>query len=400
VSDGPGEALSLTPPEPATAVSPAEAESAVAVPPDVAERIDAMVTTYVATVLDLDVHGDEYRRQVDEVNGLAGREIRSTSEMSNRLLDRPVRATGGLSDANGGIAKSLLDLRRTVEELDPARYDLRNGPRKLLGIIPIGNKLRAYFHRYQGAQKHIQAVAAALNDGSAELEKDNAAISQEQKALWTQMESLRQYAYMAKRLDEALEAAILSLEATDAARAQTLRQDMLFPVRHRRQEILTQLAVAVQGYAALRLVELNNRELIRAVRTATTTTVAALRTAVMVAQALTNQKLVSDQVQAVRDATSAMIESTSGLLREQAGTVQEQAMSPGVDLPALQRAWDNVFAALDQIDTYKLRALDAMKITVSQLTDQVERTHGQVERLHGDAASTAGTSGGGTLRLP
>ena len=54
-----------------------------------------------------------------------------------------------------------------------------------------------------------------------------------------------------------------------------------------------------------------------AVGAATTTTVAALRTAVMVAQALTNQKLVSEQVKAVNDTTSAMIESTSAVLREQ-----------------------------------------------------------------------------------
>ena len=189
------------------------------------------------------------------------------------------------------------------------------------------------------------------------------------------METLRQYAYMAERLDTALEARINGVEADDPDRRAPSREDVLFPVRHRRQEILTQLAVAVQGYAALRVVEINNRELVRAVRTASTTTVAALRTAVMVAQALTNQKLVSDQVKAVHDVTSSMIESTSGILRDQAATVEEQATQPGVDMASLQRAWDNVFAALDQIDTYKLRALEAMKVTVNELTQQVDRSH-------------------------
>jgi uncharacterized protein YaaN involved in tellurite resistance len=172
-------------------------------------------------------------------------------------------------------------------------------------------------------------------------------------------------------------------------------------VRHRRQEILTQLAVAVQGYAALRVVEINNRELVRAVRIATTTTVAALRTAVMVAQALTTQKLVSDQVKAVHEVTSTMIEGTSVLLRDQAATIEEQATNPGVDVQALQRAWDNVFSALDQIDTYKLRALEAMKVTVTQLTDQVERSQAHVERLHeGETRSAQVGSSGNGLRLP
>ncbi len=45
---------------------------------------------------------------------------------------------------------------------------------------------------------------------------------------------------------------------------------------------MTQLAVAVQGYMALDLIRRNNLELIRGVDRAQTTTVAALRTAVIV----------------------------------------------------------------------------------------------------------------------
>jgi uncharacterized protein YaaN involved in tellurite resistance len=213
------------------------------------------------------------------------------------------------------------------------------------------------------------------------------------------METLRQYTYMAEKLDSGLEAQINHLAIGDPERAKVLQEDILYPVRRRRQEILTQLAVAVQGYAALRVVEVNNRELIRAVRTATTTTVAALRTAVMVAQALTNQKLVSEQVKAVNETTSAMIESTSSVLREQTATVESQAASPGLDMGSLQRAWDNVFAALDQIDTYKLRALEAMKITVRDLSDQVEKSHAQVDRLHSADAAPTRVATGQSLRL-
>ncbi len=400
MTEAPGTSLALTPPEPVTAVEPAQAEREVAITPEDSARIDKLVSTYVDSVSTLDVHADEYRRRVDDVNAIGDREIRATSEMSNRLLDRPVRAAGGLGGGDTPVAKSLLDLRKTVDELNPARYDLRDNPRRLLGIIPFGNRLRDYFRRYEKAQTHIQGIVAALRDGSAELEKDNAAIAQEQKVLWTQMETLRQYAYMAERLDSALESRIVEIEAGDPERARALREDVLFPVRHRRQEILTQLAVAVQGYAALRVVEINNRELVRAVRTASTTTVAALRTAVMVAQALTNQKLVSDQVKAVHDVTSSMIESTSSILRDQAATVEEQATQPGVDMASLQRAWDNVFAALDQIDSYKLRALEAMKVTVNELTQQVDRSHAHVERLHESEQRTeAASRPGGSLEL-
>ena len=321
--------LSLSAPEAATTVGPAEAEREVTIDPEAAKRIDAMVTTFVGGLRSVDVHGDDYRRRVDDIDGLADREIRSTSDMSNRLLDRPTRAMRGLGQGDAPIAKSLLDLRRSVEELNPAKHDLtQGGPRKLLGVVPFGDRVRAYFAKYQKSQSHIEGIVGALREGGAELERDNAAISQEQKALWSQMETLRQYTYMAEKLDSGLEAQINHLAIGDPERARVLQEDILYPVRRRRQEILTQLAVAVQGYAALRVVEVNNRELIRAVRTATTTTVAALRTAVMVAQALTNQKLVSEQVKAVNETTSAMIESTSSVLREQTATVEESGGEP------------------------------------------------------------------------
>ena len=198
--------LTLTPPQAVTTIAPAAAEREVAIAPEAAHRIDGLVAAFVDGISTLDVHGDEYHRRVDDIGAMADREIRATSDSSNRLLDRPTRAMSGLGEGNAPVAKGLLDLRRSVEELNPARHDLSHGgPRKLLGVIPFGDRVRTYFSRYQKAQSHIQGIVGSLREGGAELEKDNAAIAQEQKALWTQMETLRQYAYMAERLDEGLE---------------------------------------------------------------------------------------------------------------------------------------------------------------------------------------------------
>lgn len=395
--------LDLTVPPAVARVGPEDAERSVALAPEDAERIERMVGAFVEGLASTDVHSDEYRRGVADINGIGQREIVATSEMSNRLLDRPVRAMNGILEGKAPVSKSLIDLRHSVEDLNPARYDLsRGGPRKVLGVIPFGDRLRSYFDRYEKAQGHINGIVNALGQSRTELERDNAAIAQEQRSLWTEMETLRQYAFMAQRLDETLEASIDGIASTDAARARALREDILFPVRHRRQDILTQLAVATQGYAALRVVEKNNEEVIRAIQTATTTTVAALRTAVMVAQALTSQRLVVDQLKAVNDVTSGMIEGTSSLLREQSAEVQTQATSAGVDLAALQRAWDSVFAALDQIDAYKLSALDAMKVTVRELSTQVTRSRAYVERLQqtgGDGRAATAPVAAETSRL-
>ena len=118
------------------------------------------------------------------------------------------------------------------------------------------------------------------------------------------MARLNQYVYVAERLDARLAAAIADLEATDPERAKALRDDVLFYVRQKHQDLLTQLAVSIQNYLAIDIVIKNNIELIKGVDRASTTTISALRTAVIVAQALGNQKLVLDQITALNTTTS------------------------------------------------------------------------------------------------
>ena len=121
------------------------------------------------------------------------------------------------------------------------------------------------------------------------------------------MGRLHQYIYVAESLDTRLSATIAELEPTDPERAKALRQDVLFYVRQKHQDLLTQLAVSIQGYLAIDIIIKNNLELIKGVDRATTTTVSALRTAVIVAQALNNQKLVLDQITALNTTTSGLI---------------------------------------------------------------------------------------------
>src|SRR6187399_2758800 len=147
------------------------------------------------------------------------------------------------------------------------------------------------------------------------------------------MARLNQYVYVAERLDARLAAQVATLEATDPARAKALREDVLFYVRQKHQDLLTQLAVSIQNYLAMDIVIKNNLELVKGVDRATTTTVSALRTAVIVAQALANQKLVLDQITALTTTTSRMIETTSQMLADNAVQIQQQAASATVGLP-------------------------------------------------------------------
>jgi uncharacterized protein YaaN involved in tellurite resistance len=108
--------------------------------------------------------------------------------------------------------------------------------------------------------------------------------------------------------------------------------------------------------------------------------VSALRTAVIVAQALANQKLVLDQISALNATTSSMIQGTSEMLKMQGAAINEQAASSTVSIEALQAAFDNVFATMDAIDTYKAQAVTNMASTVTALEQQIQRAQPYLDR--------------------
>jgi uncharacterized protein YaaN involved in tellurite resistance len=381
--------LVLTPPAPVAVVGDADATGAVKLDPATVAKLDSMVAGYLDAVTALDPHAPDFSAKVSDIRKLGDDDIRASAAVSNRLLERPAAAMakGGLSESST-ISQSLISLRRTVEDLDPAHQGDLLSPRKLLGIIPFGDRLRDYFAKYQSSQSHLNAIITALYDGQDELAKDNASIEQEKANLWQIMGRLREYIYLGQKLDAGLVAKIAQIETTDPERAKVLREDMLFYVRQKVQDLLTQLAVSVQGYLALDVIRRNNLELIKGVDRATTTTVSALRTAVIVAQALADQKLVLDQITALNTTTSTLIESTSVLLRQQSGQINEQASSSTIDIAKLQAAFDNIYATMDEIDGFKLKALDNMSKTIDALTGQVAKANAYVERVRERDAQT------------
>ena len=391
--------IELTPPEtltPPAAVAPVEKEQAsgmVKLEPSKFKELDVKVEAFVNTILSEQVQSEAFKTKISGVHTLANEEIRAAAGISNRLLEKPMQAmNSGLFDEGSAISKSLLDLRVKIEELDPVKQGNLLEPRKLLGFIPWGTKVQDYFRQYQSAQTHLNAIIESLYHGQDELRKDNAAVEEEKANAWRVMEKLEQYVYVGKKIDASIAAKLAEIEATDPEKARIVKEELLFYVRQKVQDLLTQLAVTIQGYLAMDMIRKNNLELIKGVDRATTTTVSALRTAVIVAQALANQKLVLDQIGALNATTSGMIESTSTMLKQQAGRVHEQATSAAVSLDKLKLAFQNIYETMDMVSNYKVKALENMQKTVDVLSTEVEKSRTYLDRTRQETVREVSTA--------
>ena len=375
-------AIKLEPPVAVSAIAPAKAAGLVPLKDQEKAQLEAKVESFIDELIATDASSPEFGKKVDALANLGATEIARAAAQSNRFLDRPTRAL----NKEAGIGADLVQLRKIVEDLDPGKSGKLTGRKKLFGLIPVGgNKLRSYFDSYKSAQTNINAILGALKSGKDELLKDNISIEDERAKLWDAMGKLEQMVHMSKVLDEKLEERATELDVVDPAKAKAIRENALFYVRQRTQDLLTQLAVSVQGYLALDLVKKNNVELMKGVDRASTTTVSALRTAVTVAEAMTNQKLVLEQITQLNTTTAGIIDSTGELLKSNTAMIHEQAAASTIPVETLQRAFQNVYQTMDAIDTFKMKSLEAMKTTVDTLSVEVEKSRAYVARAQGQA---------------
>ena len=385
--------LKLTPPDPVPVVAASQAMGLVPVTDEQKTKLEERVEAYITDLVAQDVNSPEFGKRVDQLTNMGRKEIMDAAGQSNRFLDKPIRRM----DEGSGVGADLAELRRTVEDLDPSKKGNLMSKEKLFGIIPWGSKLRNYFDSYQSSQTHISSILGRLANGKDELLMDNAAIDVERQNLWAAMGRLEQMIVMSKQLDAKLEEKAAELELSDPAKSKAIKESALFYVRQRTQDLLTQMAVTVQGYLALDLVKKNNVELVKGVDRASTTTVGALRTAVTVAQAMTNQKLVLNQITALNTTTANIIDATGAMLKDNTARIHEQAVGATIPLETLSRAFQNIYDTMDAIDTFKMKALDSMKQTSVALEQEVEKSKGYIARAEGQAQALQSTQNSGLL---
>ncbi|MFF8030306.1 toxic anion resistance protein [Streptomyces sp. NPDC016626] len=372
--------FALTPPEPVAPVPREKAGGLVPVDDGVRAEMAARAAAYVDGLAALDARSPEFAGKVGEITALGAGEMRTATAQSNRMLERTVRSLpdrGG--DAQAKVAGSLVELRRVVEDLDPRELPAGRG-RTFLSRLPGGKRLRDHVAKYASAQATLNGIVGSLRSGQDELRRDNAALQTERVRLWETMGKLQEYVVLTEALDRAVGQHITGVEATDPAQAGSLRADVLFPVRQKHQDLLTQLAVCAQGYLAMDVVRRNNDELVKGVDRAATTTVSALRISVMLASALENQKKVVEQVGALRGTTEDLIRGNAEMLATQSGEIQRIAAEPAVGAETLRSAFQQIYRTLDAIDTYKVQATEAMAATVENLASELRHASTYLER--------------------
>jgi uncharacterized protein YaaN involved in tellurite resistance len=320
---------------------------------------------------------DDARAAIDAAGGRAMQVASHQSDMLKGKLG-PLMSK---SEEGGPVAQALIALRDQVSELDPSGINFTPGAiSRFFGGLPvIGNPVRRYFNRFETGQGAINSVIKSLESGKTMLQNDNNILASDQKA-WRENTQLlqTQIAYL-RAVDASLEARIP--EVSDPEHQKFLKEEVQFPLRQRIQDLQQRLSVNQQGVLVSEVLIRNNRELVRGVDRALFVTVDALNIAVAAAMALANQKLVLDAVDALNTTTNTLIAGTAKRLRTQGADIQKRASSTMLDSQVLRKAFEDINAAIEDISTYRQKALPEMAKQIIELDASARDAEKAISRM-------------------
>jgi uncharacterized protein YaaN involved in tellurite resistance len=143
------------------------------------------------------------------------------------------------------------------------------------------------------------------------------------------------------------------------------------------------LVVNQQGVLMFEVLIENNKELIRGVNRCKNVTYPALLIGITAAQALANQKIVLNKIQALDDVGNRTIAFNAKLLATQGIEIHKQAASAQLSDAGLAQAMKDAIKALDDVDSFRTRALEQMGAAIKErnsLTAMGEEAMSRMER--------------------
>lgn len=332
-------------------------------------------------IMTVDLDSLTERREFIQVVENFGGEVVRQSQAKNNILQKRMGEFSRAGGESGEVAKGLEELSLKMRDLDPSGLDFTK-----TGILgKVFNPIRRYFERFKTADAEIAGIVKTLEKGQSILRNDNTTLEIEQAAMRDLTKQLTQKIELGSQLDAHLANAVenAKISGDSEERVKFVEEEILFPLRQRLMDFQQLLVVNQQGIIAMEVIRKNNLELIRAVDRAQIVTVSALRVAVTVAGALYNQKIVLEKVQMLNAATNDMISATSRMLKEQGTAIQRDAVEASISPDTLKQAFADTLSALEDISTYKEKALPQMAKTIQdfrQIADEGERQLAKMEK--------------------
>lgn len=304
------------------------------------------------------------------MNGLMnlGSEAQQNASRKLELLKGKVGTLLNDLDGEGAkIPKDLVDLRMMLDKINPHKIEKKGFFSKLLGKVPgVGDRLKEIAVRYESVQTQIDIIVNNIRDGRDTLIRDNISLEQLYDDVKFQQVAVQKNAYLGELLIAELEKRVAA--ATDPVLKQKLEM-ALHAIAMRVQDLRTMEQVNMQFFVSIDLTTNNNHLLAQAVDRTLTVTTNVITVGLAIAAALANQKRTMEATKATQEYAGNILASNAAAIRQQTSEIAQMYNSPVLALEKVQKSYDDLMAAMDEVEKVKRQGIETAKKGMSQLSD-------------------------------
>lgn len=304
------------------------------------------------------------------MNGLMnlGSEAQQNASRKLELLKGKVGTLLNDLDGEGAkIPKDLVDLRMMLDKINPHKIEKKGFFSKLLGKVPgVGDRLKEIAVRYESVQTQIDIIVNNIRDGRDTLIRDNISLEQLYDDVKFQQVAVQKNAYLGELLIAELEKRVAA--TTDPTLKQKLEM-ALHAIAMRVQDLRTMEQVNMQFFVSIDLTTNNNHLLAQAVDRTLTVTTNVITVGLAIAAALANQKRTMEATKATQEYAGNILASNAAAIRQQTTEIAQMYNSPVLALEKVQKSYDDLMAAMDEVEKVKRQGIETAKKGMAQLSD-------------------------------
>ena len=312
--------------------------------------------------------GSQEMELADSITNLGVQAQRKAGAELELLRGRVGEMLAG-GDAGDEISRDLVELRTTLNQINPHEVGKAGLARRVMGRVPfVGNSaLRALERvavRYEPVSKQVSVIEARLREGRTMLVRDNVELRKLYEQVEEQQPPIQKNAYLGELMMQHLNDL---LEHTDDPLKMERIRNVLHDVVMRTQDLRTMDAVHIQFFVGIDMTRHNNSRLGQSVERTLALGTNVVLIGLAIQMALSRQKRMLEANQRTREFLGNLIAANAASLRHHTQEIGDVYNNPVIAIDKITQAHNDLIEAMNTADRLKLEGIQVARENIARL---------------------------------
>lgn len=346
----------LSSPEVIVPVSPDASRQAVPLRFESLAEVETLAARFVEALAAEDLRSSAFKVRLGNVLALGREEISGAlTLLKGQYLQRHLSGI-----VENPAYDAVTELRALLSPLHPHAHGDLLVANRLMGIIPMGNKLKSYFRLIEAAGEPLHQAVSRLCNARDDVQRDIVDIEAARGMLWAAMQKLASAAQFAQLVDEKVTQRLPTIKTRDPMRADAMQQDVLPHARRNLADVLAHLAVCVNAYRVLDMKKKCGRAVMNGCNRVASTSVSALSVSQTVARATGNPIRVMNMLEGTNTAFAHFVSEMARQLESDSQAAVRFGREPQAGVDKVKDSFDQAIKAMDAMGSFRIKAADVM----------------------------------------